>query len=123
MKNGKLTETKINTHLQEISEEERILEMRKREIDEQLQAKKEVKEKLLKKKQKIQSKEPAVSDHCLLRFFERIEGYDLEEVRKRILTPKILQQIDTLGSKGVYATEDFYVVVKNKVALTVYRGE
>lgn len=123
MKNGKLTETKINTHLQEISEEERILEMRKAEIEQQLRAKQQVKQKLQQKKEKIQSKEPTVSDHCLLRYFQRIEGYDLEEIKRRILSPRVLEQIDTLGSKGVYATEDFYVVVKNKVALTVYRGE
>lgn len=123
MKNGKLTETKINTHLQEVSEEKRLIQMRMKELQEELNKKEEVEKELKKKKEYISNKEPRVSDHALLRYFERIEGYNMEEIKKKILSPRVIDQMNILGSKGVYAADDFYVLVKNKTVVTVYKGE
>lgn len=76
-------------------------------------------------KQKMRSlqqknKEILVSEHAILRYFERVEGMDIEEIAKRILPDKLAEMIEVLGN-GHYPSESgaFKVVVKNRTVVTV----
>ena len=48
--------------------------------------------------------EISISEHAIVRFFERIQGYDPEEVKRNILTEKVRQLINELGPNGTYPT-------------------
>lgn len=63
-------------------------------------------------------KEPIISEHALLRYIQRIEGRDMTTVIAKILTPETINRIKILGD-GEYPVEDFKVVVKNNVIVTI----
>ncbi len=62
----------------------------------------------------------AVSDHAIVRYFERVMGVDLEEVTDKILPPEMEESVEILGS-GHFPVNDgeFKIVVKNGVVVTV----
>jgi len=59
-----------------------------------------------------------VTNHALLRYFERVKGFDMEEVKKEILTEEVLRLHKELGS-GKFPNEGFHVVIVNNVVKTV----
>lgn len=61
-----------------------------------------------------------VSDHAVLRFIERVMGFDTEMVKERILT-KELKKIIHINGDGHYPVEDFKVVVKGKTIATIIK--
>lgn len=61
----------------------------------------------------------AISDHAFIRYFERVKGFDLEEVRKEILSPKVSNLIDTFGGNGQFPNDGFSVVLKNNIVVTI----
>ena len=69
-----------------------------------------------------QSKDPIVTEHAILRYLERIEGIDFEEVKKKILTEKVKGFIEKLPN-GVFPVEgspnNFKIKVKNRVVITI----
>lgn len=79
--------------------------------------------------EKLKKKKAIVSEHALLRYFERCLGYDLEAIKKGILSGKLPELIDQFNS-GKFpqsmppptngrSGETFRVVVKNKVVTTI----
>ena len=73
--------------------------------------------------QRLTQKEIVVTEHAMLRYIERVLKLDLEEVRKRILSPKVRGYIDELGSgkfpQNGEETNKYRVVVKNRVVTTI----
>lgn len=69
---------------------------------------------------------PTVSEHALLRYVERVLGYNLDILRATILPPSIQAQIETLGA-GTYPVHHpgggFRIVVKNNVVVTLKTPE
>lgn len=62
--------------------------------------------------------EIVVTEHAFLRYFERVLGMDLEEIRKKIVTPEIELQIKTLKS-GVFPGEGYRLRVKDGAVVTL----
>lgn len=60
-----------------------------------------------------------VSEHAIIRYFERVKGYDLEEIKKEILSEAAIDLINKLGTSGTYPSKDFQIVVKDSTVLTV----
>jgi hypothetical protein len=60
-----------------------------------------------------------ISEHALLRYFERVLGFDLKEVEQWILTDEVQNMIKTLGGNGKYPNEKFTVVMKNYTVTTI----
>lgn len=58
-----------------------------------------------------------VSNHALLRYFERMEGYDLDEVKKFITNGLTNEKVDVVIKQK---SADMIVVTKNSTVLTVY---
>lgn len=62
---------------------------------------------------------PIVSEHALLRYIERIHGIDIEEVRKRILTPTTIQAARVVKS-GAFPLEcGGRAVIKNNTIVSI----
>lgn len=59
-----------------------------------------------------------VTDHALLRYFERFEDYDLDQIKNKIATEHLSQQIKEGVNK--YVSGNMTVVIDGKYILTVY---
>jgi len=69
-----------------------------------------------------ESIEPIVSEHAIIRYLERVQKIDIEQIKKEILTVKIKALIDTLRS-GRFSEKNFIVQVKNRVVTTILNSE
>lgn len=61
--------------------------------------------------------EPHVSDHAIIRYLERVEGLDVDSIRKKILTP-FISDAARLGALSA-STGGFKYVFKNSTVITV----
>ena len=66
-----------------------------------------------------QNKKPTVSEHAIVRYFERIKGFDISEIEKEILSEEVLKLVETLGGKGTYPNKDFRVIMNNFTVTTI----
>lgn len=65
------------------------------------------------------AKELVVSEHAMLRYFERVMGVDLEEVKSIILSETLQSQWKILGN-GKYPLKDTgKAVIKDSVVVTI----
>lgn len=61
-----------------------------------------------------------VSEHALLRYFERVKGYDLEAIKAEIIGDEIRTMVETLGGSGQYPNPaGFAVVMKDFTVVTI----
>lgn len=60
-----------------------------------------------------------VSQHAIVRFFERVFEYDIEEIEKRILTDEVIALVEKLGGTGTFNCDGFSVVIKNYTVVTI----
>ncbi len=65
-----------------------------------------------------QRTEPIVSEHALLRWLERVEGLDLENLRKHILAGGTAASIDFAVTGSVFK-QGHELVFKDRVIVTV----
>jgi len=63
--------------------------------------------------------EPTVSEHAVLRYLERQYGFDLEDIKKQILSDDLKGLIIKLGSGKYPLGDGRTVVVKNKCVVSV----
>lgn len=77
-------------------------------------------EKLKTEMQKLNSNESLrVSEHAIVRYFERVKGFDLEQVEREILSDQVIKLVEQLGGNGTYPNEGFSVVMRNHTVTTV----
>lgn len=60
-----------------------------------------------------------VSEHAILRYFERVGGHDLQEIEDKIMTTELIEMVNKLGGNGVYPCDGFSVKVKDFTIVTV----
>jgi len=60
-----------------------------------------------------------VSEHAIVRYLERIKGFDILEIEKEILNEEVRELIGKLGGNGTYPNKDFRVIIKNYTITTV----
>jgi predicted nuclease with TOPRIM domain len=122
----KQLQTRLTTLQKELQEAQRDQKSASQQVNE-IQGKiKQVRDGM----EKLKDKEAVVSEHAILRFFERVLGYDLDEVREIILSGKAAELIDEFRSgkfpqkmetpptNGEFASS-FRLIVKNKVVTTI----
>jgi predicted RNase H-like nuclease (RuvC/YqgF family) len=70
--------------------------------------------------------EVTISEHAILRYFERIESVEMDKIKENILTEKVKKLIDELGPNGTYPTgmynkkgTEYRVKVVDNVIVTV----
>lgn len=77
-------------------------------------------EKLKKEMARLNSKENLkVSEHAIVRYFERVIGYDIGCIEKKILSDQVTKLVEALGGNGSYPNDGFSVVMKNYTVTTV----
>jgi hypothetical protein len=74
----------------------------------------------------ISEGEITISEHAFLRYFERVLGYDLEQITKEILTDQVMELTEKLGGNGSYPTgkmnsegKEYRITIKNNMVVTV----
>jgi predicted DNA binding CopG/RHH family protein len=60
-----------------------------------------------------------VSEHAIVRYFERVKGFDISEIEKEILTDEVLKLVEQLGGNGGYPNKDFKVLMKDFTVTTI----
>lgn len=60
-----------------------------------------------------------VSEHAILRYFERVLGFNMDAVEKEILSKEVLSMIKTLGGNGSYPNKNFKVIMKDNTVTTI----
>lgn len=60
-----------------------------------------------------------VSEHAIVRYFERVKGYNISEIEKEILTDDVLDLVKKLGGTGGYPNKNFKVLMKNFTVTTI----
>ena len=60
-----------------------------------------------------------VSEHAMVRFFERVSGIDIEQIERRILTDEVIALVEKLGGTGTFNCDGFSVVIKNYTVVTI----
>lgn len=117
LKGFQTQKTKLEAELKVIENEERLV----------IEKKKLIKNKIKELNKKIDdlknnSSEIIVSEHALLRYVEIKLGIDLEQVKKEILTEKVLEFIKTLGNVTI-PTEDFKIKVRDRTIVTLLKKD
>ena len=99
----------ISSHKEDIKTQQKLLAQKQRRAEEIVQAIKNIQNK---------SDTLRVTEHALLRYFERVCGYDIEDIKKKIVNAKILKDVTTLGN-GKFPNGEFMVVVQNGSIVTI----
>lgn len=60
-----------------------------------------------------------VSEHAFVRFFERVLGHDLEEIKEQILPPDVMALVQGLGDGSYPVGTTHRVKIKNNTVVTV----
>ncbi|WP_124057937.1 hypothetical protein [Vaginisenegalia massiliensis] len=65
-----------------------------------------------------------ISEHAIIRYFERVMGLNLEDITEKILPISDAKLIENLGN-GHYPINqgEFKIIVKNGVVVTLYTNE
>lgn len=64
-----------------------------------------------------------VTDHAIVRYFERIEGRDIDRIRREINNPELLEWVATLGDGNAPVdcpvNNRYYARIVNHTAVTI----
>ena len=59
-----------------------------------------------------------VSEHAILRYFERVKGYDIKAIEIEILSAEVMNMVKTLGDTGKFPHKQGFTVVMAKGTVT-----
>lgn len=123
MKQSINKERELNEMLESLrlkqQETETELSVLKKEHKVRLDKIKDIKKQLEKLKKKNQPAEITISDHALIRYMERILGADVKELKNKLITDNLKNQVSTLGPNGTYSAGEYKVILKNNVVVTI----
>lgn len=114
LKGAKTYLAKLQAELATLNRERAALDQRIAKARGQIQQQ----EKLIKSLKEATDDGPLVTEHALLRYLERVEGIDLEAVRKRMLEGRE-DAIRTLGSCKIKAENGVTLVVRDGSVVSV----
>lgn len=80
---------------------------------------------ILELSRKIQNKDDIhITDHCIVRYFERKLGYDINDIKSRIITNSVLYKYNNLNNQRLIEIDkDVSVCICNKTAITIYKND
>ena len=97
----------------------RLLKEQQKDITDRLQKDKTILSKVNQDIDRVKgSGKLVVSEHAILRYFERVMKFDIEEIKKKVLPEEQENQIKVLGS-GTFSTETHRLKVRNGVVITI----
>jgi len=74
------------------------------------------------KKVDLIKKDPVITDHATIQWMIREKGKEIKEVHEEMLTDKVRDFINTVGT-GKIPNGDMTLVVENKVIVTAYKTQ
>lgn len=60
-----------------------------------------------------------VTDHAIVRYFERIEGRDIDQIKKEINNPDLIEQFEVLGNGDYPVKNKYYARIRHKKVVTI----
>ncbi len=108
----------IKKQIQKIEEELIQKKGLKVQLSNEIRILTEDKEKLKKKLLNLKNKE-FITDHCLIRYIERIYKFDFSEIKKEIMGTKGLTQAILMNASGLKANGREFIIRGGKV-ITIY---
>jgi len=93
----------INTQLSQLQKDKKSRQQCLKEIDDRIEE---------------SLKEVVITEHAIVRYFERVLGYNLEEIKDRILPPEEKQVIKQLNN-CTYPRDGFSLIIKNNKVITI----
>lgn len=61
-----------------------------------------------------------VTDHAIVRYFERVEGRDIDKIKTEINNPELIRWYKTIGDGGKYPVNNKYrAVINGGVVVTI----
>lgn len=111
----------LQTQLAKVSGEAELLKIQLGATQKEYTAKIELKKSLEERIRKMGSvNKPIVSEHAIMRYLERVKGINIEEIKQKLLSDKIMTMVGTLGGNGQYPHEDgFSIVMRQNVITTI----
>lgn len=70
----------------------------------------------------MNSKDPLVTDHAVLRYLERVHGLDMSKVREEILSPQLEAAI-RFTQTGRFKSDGLVYAFKDYALQTIYKDE
>lgn len=74
----------------------------------------------IKRQIKVINSDVTISDHAVVRYFERVLGYNIEEIRNTICPSDVKKKVKVL-TNCKYPVKDFEIVVKDNKVVTVQK--
>lgn len=110
----------LKSELENLEIDVSVLKIKLANVNTEFNHKKAAIEKLKEEIKKLSTtKNPKVSEHAIVRYFERVKGFDISKIEKEILTEEVLDLIEKLGGSGSYPNKDFSVVMKDYTVTTI----
>lgn len=105
----------LNSELDRLNKQENFVKNKKNKVSNKIKRL----EALLKK-----SKELSVTDHAIVRYFERLKGFNIENIKNSILTDELKNLVKVTGSCKYYNKNlDCEITVKNSTVVSIYKKE
>lgn len=67
----------------------------------------------------IDKKEIRLSEHAVLRYFERVEKRDLLEIEKEIITDELKNTVKLLGGTAEIKRKGYTIIIKDYIIVTI----
>jgi len=111
----------LTTLMQKAQEELATLDSKIKKLVKYRKDKKEYIERLQRDLKDITS-DIVITEHAILRYLERVQKIDIENVKNEILSPVIKKQLLQLNNCK-YPVKDFFILVKDNKIVTVLKDE
>lgn len=59
-----------------------------------------------------------ISDHAIVRYFERALGFNIQKIKEELLTDELKERIEVVGD-GAYKSGDYNLIVRNNIVVTI----
>lgn len=107
----------LQTRLAQYKGELKLLEQDRRLLNDKIQkVSNEIRD--INNKITLATKKLTLSEHAVIRYIERVMGVNFEEVRKKILTDKLIKLNEEVGD-GEFHLDGFKVIIKDNVITTI----
>lgn len=114
-----MTLKQYQSQLNEINDFLEVKKEQQKHLQKEINLKLEIKKGLEKKIKEIKEvKEITLSEHSLVRFAERVLGFDVEEITQSLITDALKKQVEVLGGNGSFPFE--YKGIKGSLKMKNY---
>lgn len=105
----------LNSQMSALIKERKKADDKIKEITQQISS---IDKRIASIRQNLKSNKVNITDHAILRYLERVHGFDTEEVKNKLLTDKLRTSIQTYG-KGKLKENGITYIFKDNSVITI----